>query len=242
MLRPRSAGKRLKAESAKTTTHKALVAYLAVSAAVAYYFIDRTSLTVYIPAATNRENLIRGAVVAVDAVAVGATLSPAQRWEPHTQADLAADSGSEPRRFTISDTRLATTPCVTLWRESAHLISRGSDAQLLVWRQNASEFVLARGQESRFDRSRGLTQTHVTQESFWKAADDTPSDSLMYHFGPVDALGEALAGETTGLGSFLAIHDEPTAQDMATWPGSETNVWLSHGGKRASMYVTYPDI
>ena len=163
-------------------------------------------------------------------------LDPPEPWDSSILAVLGASSTSRPVLFTTTDTALGATPCVARWRDPAHLTRLGGESPLTAWRHNSSEFMLARGQEARFTRSRAITRVNLTLNEFFAAAGET--QPLLYSVGPLSStLGDALQHEAAGIQSALAVSDAPSdLADASSWPSSATNVWLGHGGVLATTH------
>ena len=116
-------------------------------------------------------------------------LDQSQQW---TTADSTAVRSGTPRRFSAAAAGRLGLP---LHWDVPHLVSTGGAAPLAAFEQRASEFVLARGHEAEYERSRGVAHVNVTLERFWAAAAaDAPGSSLLYHTGPLAAWPAALGG------------------------------------------------
>ena len=197
-----------------------------VSAVLAACLALCYALLLWKPASPRSAEVARAVAAALRAVPAGPSLPVAEPWTFASLAALASDPASKPTRFRIAGSALAAAPAVTRWRDTAHLVAHGGDASLLTWRQNEPEFVLARGQEARFERSRGLSQRNLSLAQFWAAAAAgaaprpdraAPKESaLLYHFGPLGGLGETLAAEGAGLAEFLAVSDAPSDLQVAS--------------------------
>lgn len=159
---------------------------------------------------------------------------PIEEWFDDTAAVVRA---ATVRHFSIRGSPLGKSPCLS-W-DTQHLIASVGSEFIRVWRQgNASEFVLARGREAEFSRSRSVTQSHVTHSDFWTAAAGGSSSARtwLYHHGPVADWSPKLRSEAEDLESALSVRDAPTTANITRWPASSTNVWMGSSGTLATAH------
>ena len=222
---------RVKMTTARSTLHAARP--LLIAAAVAYYYrISAPPLSAW----------TRHAMDAMDAVpTVGRGEVP--RAMPYSRAlveEMSSRSTTRPQPLRVAG-ELEELPCLKWTAE--HLSVTGGEVQLSAFRQNSSEFVLARGQEELFSRSRSVSRASVTQREFWAAADAAESGAggMLYQFGTLAEWGEALQAEAAEptLEASLGVWDAPRGQAAAAqteWPRPAANVWAAHAGVVATAH------
>lgn len=212
---------------AKKLLHATLPLLLAVAAA--YY---------YHTAAPRHSTWIRHALDAMDAVPTIDHGALPDRM-PYSRAlveEMSSRSTTRPRPLHVAG-ELKELPCLKWTAE--HLSVKGGEVQLSAFRQNSSEFVLARGQEELFSRSRSVTRANVTQREFWAAVGGDAG--LLYQFGTLAEWGEALQAEAAEptLEASLGVWDAPRGLSDAAragWPRPAANVWAAHAGVMATAH------
>eukprot|EP00966_Prymnesium_polylepis_P292318 6751070-Prymnesium_polylepis.1 len=154
-----------------------------------------------------------------------------QPWAASASADALARS-TRPLRFYLSADRAG----VPLQWDVVHLASRGGATVLPVLEQSrgtSGEFVLARGREADFERSRGVAHVNLTLEDFW-----SPSGSVLrYHSGPLASWPSALRAEVgADLEERFSVQDAPADVRRDRWPVTSANVWAAHAGVVATTH------
>ena len=183
---------------------------------------------------------------ALDGVPVRGTLTLGS-WEPPEPPPRAA----EPLHFRPAAAALAALPCVEHWT-AAHLQRHRGGAPLSVWRSSSAdgrtmppsfEFVLARGREAEYPRSRGVRGTNMTLATFFAAldADDArarppTTHGLLYHTSPLARWPEALRAEAEAAERMFGVDDAPSASSAADWPAPSSNLWLGQRGVVAAAH------
>ena len=105
------------------------------------------------------------------------------------------------------------------------------------------EFVLARGREAEYPRSRGVRGTNMTLATFFAAldADDArarppTTHGLLYHTSPLARWPEALRAEAEAAERMFGVDDAPSASSAADWPAPSSNLWLGQRGVVAAAH------
>lgn len=190
---------------------------------------------------------VQTAAAAMDAVPKAAPPTR-EAWPPVGGVD-ALPASTKPRIFSAG--AMADLPCLRRW-DAADLAARGAAIELQCWRQSAPEFVLARGREAEFSRSRSVSLVNTTLGAFWEeqrllqssvggataaaaAAAGTPLE-LAYHSGPLAAWGDDLEADGEAALRALAISDAPEGQKPDQWPASSANVWMGSRGVLATPH------
>ncbi|KAL1528434.1 hypothetical protein AB1Y20_009782 [Prymnesium parvum] len=149
-----------------------------------------------------------------------------RQWDP---SELS--TATTPQRFFTRDPERARLP---LHWTRTHLADRGGGGVLPTMQQGASEFVLARGQETDYERSRTVRRVNATFRQFWGPS--TNSSVLSYHTGPLSAWPSDLRAEVGQIDRDFSVHDAPADIRRDRWPASSANVWAGHAGVLATTH------
>lgn len=159
---------------------------------------------------------------------VPTTTLAAGPWPTDWQA--AARSADAPLKFS----NVPALAGLTRWRDPAHLTTLDDNRQRQMWQAETPEFVLARGEEAAFARSRSVSHVNASVEQFWAAAGG--GGSLLYHSANIDSFSDAVQAEAAPALQAFGLDDVPLDHPAERWPRPSLNVWLSHAGVLATAH------
>ena len=150
-------------------------------------------------------------------------------------------SNGRPMLMSLQGSAIASLRCMN-WSVE-HLVAHGAHGHLNAFGRVSgsptAEFVLARGRENEFERSRAVSTRQLSLRAFWERSVDpsTKGYEHLYHSGPLSSWPEQLGLEAEGVLEALSVTDAPAGTPPHEWPApAGPTVWMGHAGVVATPH------